>query len=745
MALGFWLTESTARGIIASHTLLGHGQTVQNWLAILLIFPAAWVSDRMLGPRRAVVVGTSLLIGGACFAAIGHPLAVYLGLGGTTVGAAFVHANLAVLLGRAYEANDRRRLPGFIWFACASNVALVLAGLGRSTLLDFTGWQIALVVLGVMMSGFLVVFRRSRDPGDAEPASAMNVQPQTRRLLVLLSIAVFLSAVAAVAGALLLRTDMRTDNWGRQATLITAAAVMVLAWAGRPGGATTFAQRRSFRSLALLALATAAFFALFYASPERQVIYSSRSISIAFGQVLAIVLAPLLVLLWRGARVVEPLPAAAAAFAVSFAIQAVPFIAYAAYPDIEASNWRFSMFPLATLTEMLVTTTGMSAVTALAPRHYAARAVAGWHVSVTAGRSLANLGLFTARGLNEPLAVMLAASGIFMAALFFPGRRETSTDPPELRRAQRGRLRRVVLSTAGVVAVASLLWMVAGRSEPADASALVAATPPSFDGADGAFLPDGPTLGFVALAGGVTVGVNPALNPAAPRDEGPAAALTLKPFSIGQYEVTVAQYRQCMVEGGCTPADPRVTNGPDDWPVRYVSWLEALEYCNWLEQQLRLKGADLAVPNLTSSARVTLPSEAEWELAAGGGSRSYPWEGPLVPVRANYAASGRLTPASVGEFSAGASAFGVHDLSGNVAEWTRSEYRPYPYDPADGRENTSSVSTARVIRGGSFYDSESLLRVTARRAADPGRANDFVGFRVVISEIGAAPSGATAK
>jgi hypothetical protein len=129
---------------------------------------------------------------------------------------------------------------------------------------------------------------------------------------------------------------------------------------------------------------------------------------------------------------------------------------------------------------------------------------------------------------------------------------------------------------------------------------------------------------------------------------------------------------------------------------------------------------------------VSLPSEGEWERAAHGiDVQSYPWSGPLTPLKANYAATSRLAPSRVGEFDA--SVDGLADMAGNVAEWTRSEYQSYPYDPDDGRESLTTDPAARVIRGGSFFDGPSLLRTTSRQAADPHRGYNYVGFRVVLT------------
>jgi formylglycine-generating enzyme required for sulfatase activity len=277
--------------------------------------------------------------------------------------------------------------------------------------------------------------------------------------------------------------------------------------------------------------------------------------------------------------------------------------------------------------------------------------------------------------------------------------------------------------------------MVIGRGTGGEA--VVAARSVTFGGAAEAHLPNDTTHGFVTFAPGTFVfaaGVDDWRKP--PESRLPAGQnITLGDLLVAKYEVTVAQYRQCATEGACRPTDPRAVDGPDEWPVRHVSWVEATQYCAWLEQ--KLASIDPAFVNrFGAGLHVTLPSEPEWERAAGDrGVEGYPWKGPLSPARANYAASGRLSPVPVGEFTAGATAEGIHDLSGNVAEWTRSEFRQYPYDAADGREEPNPRVTTRVVRGGSFYDAETLLRVTARQAADPASGYASVGFRVVITRV----------
>ena len=148
-----------------------------------------------------------------------------------------------------------------------------------------------------------------------------------------------------------------------------------------------------------------------------------------------------------------------------------------------------------------------------------------------------------------------------------------------------------------------------------------------------------------------------------------------------------------------------------------TTWRGARNYCAW-------RGA-------------RLPTEAEWEAAARGRQgRSYPWGEAPPDDRLVYARypSGVTTP--VGSRPAGATPEGILDLSGSLAEWTASLYRPYPYDAADGRENPLA-SGERVTRGGDYVfdtDADQLsayFRGGFSRA--PQNGHRHIGFRCVIS------------
>ncbi|PTL36541.1 hypothetical protein CLG94_04115 [Candidatus Methylomirabilis limnetica] len=200
-------------------------------------------------------------------------------------------------------------------------------------------------------------------------------------------------------------------------------------------------------------------------------------------------------------------------------------------------------------------------------------------------------------------------------------------------------------------------------------------------------------------------------DPEADDNEKPTSKVFVGPFSIDKFEVTNGRYLPCIEAGACTRPPNR---GYDDstkasLPATIISYQAAVAYCRWVGKRL--------------------PTEAEWERAARGtDGRRYPWGNTFEAERANVGYSvGSAT--SVGSYPKGASPYGVMDMAGNVWEWTSSLYKPYPYDPGDGREDPT-VRGSRVERGGGWYTPEWHARTTRRTASGHvyRRFNDL-GFR----------------
>ncbi|HEX9922614.1 MAG TPA: SUMF1/EgtB/PvdO family nonheme iron enzyme [Anaerolineae bacterium] len=211
-------------------------------------------------------------------------------------------------------------------------------------------------------------------------------------------------------------------------------------------------------------------------------------------------------------------------------------------------------------------------------------------------------------------------------------------------------------------------------------------------------------------------------------DEKPVHRLFLEAFKIARAPITNAQYHFFVeATGHRSPRhwkDGRPPRGLESHPVVAVTWHDALAYCRWLAE--------------VTGQSITLPSEAQWEKAARGPQdrREYPWGNDWDETKCNTNELGLGETTPVGIFPDGASPYGGLDMAGNVWEWTTSQFKEYPYDPADGRENLEAGDKAlRVWRGGSFSRYRSRARCAARYWDLPDLWYFSGGFRVVVSPI----------
>ena len=223
-------------------------------------------------------------------------------------------------------------------------------------------------------------------------------------------------------------------------------------------------------------------------------------------------------------------------------------------------------------------------------------------------------------------------------------------------------------------------------------------------------------------------------------DEQPMHTVYIDAFYMDKYEVTNATYKRFLDVNPQWRKD-RIPNvyhdgdylkhwignnyplGKGEHPVTYVSWYAAMAYANWSGKRL--------------------PTEAEWEKAARGGliAKKYPWGNSIDSTKANYNKNtGDTTP--IGQYSP--NAYGLYDMSGNVAEWCLDTYDQDFYTDASRQNpiadanvlnvttNFSKVSVVpRVLRGGSWSQLSQYVRVADRTKAAPTLSYFGAGFRCV--------------
>ena len=232
--------------------------------------------------------------------------------------------------------------------------------------------------------------------------------------------------------------------------------------------------------------------------------------------------------------------------------------------------------------------------------------------------------------------------------------------------------------------------------------------------------------------------------------------VTLQTFAIGKYEVSVGEYERCITAGACREPEWREAGGQfnietgrnnyykrlggnvtgKDYPIVGVSWDDAVAYTAWLSR--------------TTGQAYRLPSDAEWEYAARAGTRTTYWWGnsekPGEMVMASCRGCGSewdgVNNAPVASFSA--NTWGLHNVHGNVWEWTADYYcddfRSGRDDGGARDKDDCAVRDApelHVLRGGSSFYEARFMTASTRLRQDHGFRNFSVGFRVARTLVGA--------
>ena len=225
---------------------------------------------------------------------------------------------------------------------------------------------------------------------------------------------------------------------------------------------------------------------------------------------------------------------------------------------------------------------------------------------------------------------------------------------------------------------------------------------------------NGVTFTMVAMQGGTfTMGATSEQGSEADSDEKPAHRVTLSDYYIGQTEVTQALWQAVM---GSNPSNWKGSN----LPVEQVSWNECQQFITKLNQ--------------LTGRRFRLPTEAEWEYAARGGSKSrgYKYSGSNdIGSVAWYDGNSGSKTHPVGQKNA--NELGIYDMSGNVWEWCQDWYDSgyYGKSPSTNPCNNTSASI-RVYRGGSWYSNAGRCRVSDRSGNSPGLTSINLGLRLAM-------------
>jgi formylglycine-generating enzyme required for sulfatase activity len=191
------------------------------------------------------------------------------------------------------------------------------------------------------------------------------------------------------------------------------------------------------------------------------------------------------------------------------------------------------------------------------------------------------------------------------------------------------------------------------------------------------------------------------------------------PFAIGKYAVTVDQWNACVGANACPKLSSE--NGPDkNVPARDLSWDDVQQYIKWLGK--------------VTGKPYRLPTEAEWEYAARGGTATpYWWGQQMRKGNSNCKGCGdpwhEERPENVGTFAA--NPYGLYDMGGNVWQWVSDCWHSsYKDAPADGHAWDANGCDMRVIRGGSWREGADYMLVSTRFKYSESVRQSQNGFRV---------------
>jgi len=219
-------------------------------------------------------------------------------------------------------------------------------------------------------------------------------------------------------------------------------------------------------------------------------------------------------------------------------------------------------------------------------------------------------------------------------------------------------------------------------------------------------------------AGRFAMGCAPSDSSCLPAEQ-PAREVNIRAFKLSRHEITFDQYDAFAIATGRTKPDDKGW-GRGNRPVMNVNWDDAQGFVAWLSKQ--------------TGSRYRLPTEAEWEYAARGSAKTtFIWGNEVGLGNANCTGCGsnwdgdRTSP--VGSFAA--NSHGLQDVHGNVWEWVQDCWQEgYGGAPADGSARVTGNCSARVLRGGSWLNNPSYLRLTYRNWLAASLRDVNTGFRV---------------
>lgn len=375
---------------------------VYSAMVYLLTLPGGWVSDRVLGPRRAVLYGGVIIMAGHIALAVpGGAGFVYLGLGLIIAGTGLLKPNIATLVGHLYgQDEDARRDAGFSLFYMGINVGAFLAPLVAGTLGQKVAWHLgfASAAAGMALGLLQYVFGRRHLPGGRPPQPLSERERRHLRR----ALAAGGAAVAAAVLLSLVTGTLSLDNvtWALAVVpLVVAVAYFVFMFFG--SHEITPEERARLRAYVWLFAAASVFWMVYDQAATELSTFAVRRTDLsvagwempsswlqAINPIMVIVLAPVFAALWvrAGARFSTPLKFSVAMVlcGLSFLIMSVA-AARAGHGARVSVLWLVVTYLVQTAGELCLSPVGLSVTTKLAPKAFASQMIGLWYLAIAVG------------------------------------------------------------------------------------------------------------------------------------------------------------------------------------------------------------------------------------------------------------------------------------------------------------------------------------------------------------------------
>jgi POT family proton-dependent oligopeptide transporter len=426
---GLGLRGGTAKALVG----------VYSAMVYLVTLPGGWISDRVLGPRKAVLYGgVIIMLGHVAMAIPGEAAFVYLGLTLIIAGTGLLKPNIATLVGHLYgQAEDARRDAGFSIFYMGINLGAFLAPLVVGTLGQKVSWHLGFGIAAAGMALGLVqyVLGRGHLP-DGRPPRRLTAEERRH-----LRTAVSAGGAAVVAVVLLglVTGTLTLDNvtWAL-AVVPLAVAVAYFAFMFFGSREITPDERARLRAYVWLFVAASVFWMVYDQAATELSTFAQDKTDLSVGgwempsswlqavnPIMVILLAPVFAALWvrTGSRLSTPLKFSVAMVLVGLSFVIMMFAAAEAARGVKVSVlWLVVTYLIQTTGELCLSPVGLSVTTKLAPKAFASQMIGLWYLAVAVGDAVGGqMTRLAGTVLSEPayfllLGLIAGATGAALAA-----------------------------------------------------------------------------------------------------------------------------------------------------------------------------------------------------------------------------------------------------------------------------------------------------------------------------------------